>query len=384
MKKISICIFIPNIDKNTGGPSRSVPLLARGLSMAGANVTILTHRTEHMNLHLLDGCDVHVDFLPKPYKKSDLKAYFSTHNFDYLQGESMWIPLSHDILSIARKNNIPYTFVPRGSLEPWSLKQKWLKKKLAMMLYQKKDIQNAACILATADMERNNLRKLGFTNPIAVIPNGIDISEYPCRKESEKINVKKQILFLSRIHYKKGIELLIEAWQEIYKDFSDWNVVIAGNGEEQYISKLKTMITEKGLGESMIIVPPLFGQEKYNLYKESSLFILPTYSENFGMVIAEALACGVPAITTKNAPWEILVTENIGWWIDLSITEIKKTLKEAMSQNKDKLFDMGQKGSKVVYDNYYYVNTARRVFELYISLRDKKIHNNKDISPNNC
>ena len=81
---------------------------------------------------------------------------------------------------------------------------------------------------------------------------------------------------------------------------------------------------------------------------------------------------------------KILVTENIGWWIDLSITEIKKTLKEAMSQNKDKLFDMGQKGSKVVYDNYYYVNTARRVFELYISLRDKKIHNNKDISPNNC
>lgn len=380
MKKISICIFIPNIDKNTGGPSRSVPLLARGLSIAGADVTILTHRTEQMNMHLLDGCDVHVDFLPKSYKKSDLRAYFSTHKFDFLQGESMWIPLSHDILNIAKKYSIPFTFVPRGSLEPWSLKQKWLKKKLAMILYQKKDIQDAACILATADMERDNLRKLGFTNPIAVIPNGIDISEYPCRKETEKNNVKKQILFLSRIHPKKGIELLIDAWQEIHKEYSDWNVVIAGNGEEQYITQLKTIIKEKGLGESMKIVPPIFGMEKYNLYKESSLFILPTYSENFGMVIAEALACGVPAITTKNAPWKILVTEDIGWWIDLSVNEIKKTLKKAMSQGSDKLFAMGQKGSKVVYENYYYVNTARRVFELYVSLKNDTLCNNKDIA----
>lgn len=380
MKQISVCIFIPNIDKSTGGPSRSVPLLARGLSIVGADVTILTHRTENMNTHLLCGYNVRIDFLPKPYKRKDLKEYFDTHHFDLLQGESMWIPLSHDILYIAKRRHIPYIFVPRGSLEPWSLKQKWLKKKLAMMLYQKKDIQDAACILATADMERANLRKLGFSNPIAVIPNGIDISEYPCRTERDKECVKKQILFLSRIHPKKGIELLAEAWKELHTDYPDWNIVVAGNGDEDYISQLKSLIVQSHLSGSMEIVPPLFGIDKYNLYKQSSLFILPTYSENFGMVIAEALACGVPAITTKNAPWKILNDEKIGWWIDLNIDNIKKSLKHAMSQDADVLFAMGQKGSKIVYDNYYYMNIAKRVYNVYSWIMNNGMQTNNDIS----
>ena len=380
MKQISVCIFIPNIDKSTGGPSRSVPLLARGLSIVGADVTILTHRTEDMNTHLLEGYNVRIDFLPKSYKMKDLKKYFDTHHFDLLQGESMWIPLSHNILSIAKQKHIPYIFVPRGSLEPWSLKQKWFKKKIAMMFYQKKDIQDAACILATACMERDNLRKLGFSNPIAVIPNGIDISEYPCRTEEDKKNVKKQILFLSRIHPKKGIELLVKAWKEIHTDYPDWNVVVAGNGDEKYIYQLKSLITKNGLSNSMKIVPPLFGVDKYNLYKQSSLFILPTYSENFGMVIAEALACGVPAITTKNAPWKILNDEKIGWWIDLNIDDIKKSLEYAISLDTDVLFAMGQKGSKVVYDNYYYVNIAKRVYDLYSWIINNGMQTNNDIS----
>lgn len=370
---ISVCIFIPNIDKSTGGPSRSVPLLARGLSMIGVKVTILTHKTDNMNYHLLDSSFVKVDILPKPYKLQDLEKYFTINHFDLLQSESMWIPLSHNILRIAKRMNIPYIFVPRGSLEPWSLKQKWFKKKIAMLLYQKRDIQNADCILATADMEKNNLRSLGFTNPIAVVPNGIDISEYPCRNDEDKIDVKKQILFLSRIHPKKGIEILALAWKDICHEFKDWNIVVAGNGDNKYISQLKKFIEKQGVSASMKIIPPLFGKEKYNLYKQSSVFILPTYSENFGMVIAEALSCGLPSITTKNAPWQILDKEKIGWWIDLSVGEIKNALIESMSMDSDELFEMGKKGSLVVNDKFYYLNIAKKISSLYEwILADKK------------
>lgn len=377
MKKITVCIFIPNIDKNTGGPSRSVPLLARGLSCMGIEVTILTHQTENMNYHLLEGSNVKVDILPKPYRQRDLESYFDSHKFDLLQDESMWILLSHDILRIAKRKQIPYVFVPRGSLEPWSLKQKWLKKKLAMLLYQRRDIEDAACILATADMEYENLRSLGFKNPIAVIPNGIDISEYPCRTNNDKINIKKQILFLSRIHPKKGVELLAEAWKSICLDFPEWKVIVAGNGDDMYISHLKRMLIDQGISQSMEIIPPLFGKDKCNLYQQSSLFILPTFSENFGMVIAEALSCGLPVITTKNAPWKILNDENIGWWIEMSVYNIKQALIEAMSLDSDVLFDMGQHGSKVVNDNFYYLNIAKKVSELYawILSRDKQPKN---------
>ena len=107
------------------------------------------------------------------------------------------------------------------------------------------------------------------------------------------------------------------------------------------------------------------------------MFILPTFSENFGMVIAEALSCGLPVITTKNAPWKILNDENIGWWIDMSVFNIKQALIEAISLNSDVLFEMGQHGSRVVNDNFYYLNIAKKVSELYawILLIDKQPKN---------
>lgn len=361
---MKVCIFIPNIDKKTGGPSRSVPLLAKGLSEVGVDVTLLTHPSDEMNLHILEGSSVHVSFLPMHYKRSELEEFIVENNFDILQGESMWIPLSHSIIRIARRHSIPYLMVPRGSLEPWSLRQKWFKKKIAWWLYQYKDIRHASCILATAPMEAEHLRLLGFRNPIAVLPNGIDVSEYPCRTITA-YPPNKQVLFLSRIHPKKGIELLLEAWETLHDDCRNWKLVIAGNGEAAYIEQLKRKISDIGLNDSVTIIPPIFGESKCALYAQSSLFILPTYSENFGMVVAEAMSCGVPVITTRNAPWKVLEETKSGWWVDMNIQEIVASLKEAMSLPDDILFTMGQTGSKIVNERFEYRNIAKKTALLY-------------------
>ena len=182
----------------------------------------------------------------------------------------------HYVAKVALKLNIPYIVTPRGMFEPWSLTQKKWKKKLAWWLYQGEDVKKAACVYTTAEMEAQHIRDLGVKTPTAVIPNGIEIDGYPCRKSAE--NVKKQILFLSRIHEKKGIELLLKAWKRIHSDYLDWQLLVVGNGEAEYIHSLEMKVESLELKDSIKILPPVFGEAKIKVYQESALFCLPSYS----------------------------------------------------------------------------------------------------------
>lgn len=359
---MKICIFTSSIDKNNGGPSRSVPILAKGLSIVGIDTALFTCSSPKMNTHLLDNSEVTLKVVSSTISFDELEKEILSGNYDLIHGQNLWDPLYYKMAKIARKYKIPYMMTPRGCLEPWAYKGqgfvKNLKKKIAMFLYQKKDLQNAACILATAQMEADNIRALGIKSPIAIIPNGIDVSEYKCRTIDDKPFIKKQILFLSRIHPKKGIEFLINAWALLKEKYPDWNVVIAGNGEEFYINQLNTMISDYRLEECIKIIPPVFGKEKYKLYCESSLFVLPTYSENFGMVIAEAMSCGIPCITTNGTPWQELNEKNIGWCIDISQENLLQTISTAIDLGQDILFDMGQRCSEHIYNTYQYTQVA--------------------------
>lgn len=362
---MKVLTFITSIDLNGGGPSRSVPMLVKGLSEVGVDITLMTIRTEQMNTHALEGTSAKLHILDA-FDTKDVKSFVQTEKFDIIQIQSVWDPRYHKLVKIAQDLNIPYLITPRGMLEPWSLSQKKWKKKLAMMLYQKADLQQAACIYTTADMEAQHVRDLGIEAPCSVIPNGIETEGYPCRSSEE--GVKKQILFLSRIHVKKGIELLIEAFAKVKKehdDFKDWSVVIVGNGEQDYINSLKKIVQSLEMTDDIRILPPVFGEAKVKLYQESSIFCLPSYSENFGMVIAEAMSCGVPVITTTNCPWEILNKTNTGWCINLSLENLESALHEAMTMEASQLYDMGQHASKLVYDHFNYRNVAQRTKTLY-------------------
>ena len=336
--------------------------------------TLLTGYSSEMNTHLLDGTSVEVKTIPQNISIRQLERVLLEGRYDLIHGQNLWIPLYHKMARVARKHGIPYMMTPRGCLEPWCMRQKRLKKLIAFHLYQKKDLQRASCVLATAKMEADNMRALGISTPIAIIPNGIDVSEYPCRPLSSKNSVRKQIVFLSRIHEKKGIEFLIEAWEQLHRKYSDWNVVIAGNGEEAYIADLKKMIKDKGLDSCIKIIPPVFGEDKRKLYCESALFVLPTFSENFGMVIAEAMSCGVPVITTNGTPWQELNDLKLGWCINLSLDNLAKAISEAIDLGIDSLFEMGLQCSRHIFDTYQYKEVALKnqmVYEWIVNSKNK-------------
>ena len=369
---MKVCIAISTIDKTAGGPSRSVPLLAKGLVKCGVDVTIVTIATSSMNLGVLENSGVKLKIL-KSLSYSSLKIFIESERFDIIHSQNLWEPFYHYISIIAQKTGIPYIMTPRGTLEPWSLSQKKYKKKLALALYQKRDLNKSSCILATATMEAENIRKVGINSPIAVIPNGLDVKEYDCRKISSCERVKKQILFLSRIHKKKGIELLIEAWSVLANNYKDWQVIIAGNGEQEYITELNNIIHNAGLQTSVKIEGPVFGKDKIKLYQESALFVLPSYSENFGMVIAEAMACGLPVITTKSTPWGVLNEKSLGWCIELSKDSLVEAINMALSLGQTKLFNMGSKASEYISSTLQYEKVAELNKSVYEWILGKKI-----------
>ena len=375
---MKILTFISGLSLNGGGPSRSVPMLVKGLAEEGVDITLMTYRSEEMNTHALEGTTARLKVLEPGCSSQEMEEYVLANEFDLIQMQSMWDIPYHQLATIARKHHIPYIITPRGMLEPWSLQQKRWKKKLALMLYQMKDLKHAACIFTTAEMEAQHVRDLGVKAPMSVIPNGIATDGYSCRTSIDV--VKKQVLFLSRIHVKKGIELLIDAWKKLSSDFSEWNLVIAGNGDEDYISTLKQRISFSGLDNCASIIPPVFGDAKAKLYQESSLFCLPSFSENFGMVIAEAMACGVPAITTYGTPWQLLNGEmetmgaslamlgndkRTGWCIELSESNLEHTLREAMGMPSSSLYAMGQRGSRLIKENFDYRSVAKKTKRLY-------------------
>ena len=378
---MKVLTFITSISLKGGGPSRSVPMLVKGLAEVGVDITLMTYWSDDMNSHALDGTSAKLKVLRPDFSRSQMEEYIISENFDVIQLQSMWDLRYHIVAKIARKHRIPYIITPRGMLEPWSLSQKKWKKKLAMTLFQMKDIKRSACVFTTAEMEALHVRNLGVDVPMAVIPNGIETDGYPCRISKDK--VKKQILFLSCIHIKKGIELLIDAFDRIITknaNMDDWTVAIVGNGEEEYIRELKRKVESLNLRDKVKILAPVFGDAKVNLYQESSIFCLPSYSENFGMVIAEAMSCGVPCITTNGTPWQLLNGEvstmganldilgknrKTGWCIDLNVDNLEKALLEAMTKKTAALYEMGQKGNLLVQENFNYKSVARKVMQLY-------------------
>ena len=360
---MKVLSFVSSLDLSSGGPSRSVPMLAKGLAELGVDITLMAIRSENMNIHALEGTSVRLKVISPSFSRREIAKFLADERFELIQIQSVWEMPYHKVMVEARKLNIPYIVTPRGMLEPWSLSQKKWKKRLAWWLYQRNDVQKSACVFTTAKMEAEHVSALGITTCKAVIPNGIETVGYPCKSSIE--GVKKQVLFLSRVHVKKGIELLFEAWKRILPDYVDWQLLVIGNGEAEYIHSLENRVENLGLKDCIKILPPVFGEAKIKVYQESALFCLPSFSENFGMVIAEAMSCGTPVITTTNCPWKILNGTKTGWCIDLSVDNLENALREAMGMDASALYDMGQRASKLIYDNFDYRSVTRKTLRLY-------------------
>lgn len=229
------------------------------------------------------------------------------------------------------------------------------------MLYQKRDLAGATLLHAASNAEANNIRALGFKQPIAVIPNGVECPAYSI--PSPRQRSQRHALFLSRIHPNKGLSNLVAAWARVRP--SGWRLTIVGPDENGHRAEVERAVRASGLTKDVTFVGPVTDQDKWSVYKQADLFVLPTFSENFGVVIAEALASGLPVITTKGAPWQQLNTNECGWWIDIGVEPLIKALKEATELPGEQLVAMGQKGRMLIEQQYTWPPIAEKMRSVY-------------------
>lgn len=288
-------------------------------------------------------------------------AAIAALNPDLVDVQGLWTYPSLASLRHARRSGRPHIITPRGMLDPWARRNSAWKKKIAGALFERAHLESACCLRATAAMEAQHFRDMGLTNPIAVVPNGLDLPDLAPRRDTDL----RSILFLSRIHPKKGVPFLLTAWAALHASFPDWEVVIAGIDENGHEAELKALARKLELPR-VRFVGEAHGAAKQQLYRDADLFVLPTHAENFGLVVAEALAQETPVITTRNTPWEGLETQRCGWWIELDQARLTDTMRAALSRPAAELAAMGARGRDWVQRDFAMVQVAERMREVYL------------------
>ncbi len=223
-----------------------------------------------------------------------------------MQTHGIWMHFSHVCQSISKKRGVPYIVNPHGMLDPWAVNNSLWKKKLAGILYENEHLRNASCLRALCESEAVSIRQYGLKNPICIIPNGIDLPDVPVLDPAPWHDTiepgKKVLLYLGRIHEKKGLRNLIVAWSEALKChlnlISDWVLIIAGWDATGHQEELRMLVDFLQVHNTVRFIGPQFDRKKAAAYFHADAFVLPSFSEGLPMTVLEAWAYGLPVLMT--------------------------------------------------------------------------------------
>jgi glycosyltransferase involved in cell wall biosynthesis len=363
---MNLTLLTSTLSTAAGGLSVSVPNLARSLERAGADQVQVVGVEDPNDSAASSDWGSHVF----AHRQSGLRAFGYAvgmqHTLarlapDVIDVQGLWTYPSLANLRHHHSYNTPYVVTPRGMLDPWARERSKWKKRAVRLWFEDTHLAQATCLRATAEMEAEHFRSFGLHNPIAVVPNGVDV---PHSLPTRSIDERRRLLFLSRIHPKKGISPLLRAWAAIEKARPQWELVIAGPDEVGHTAEMQTLARSLNL-QRVEWRTAVHGEAKSALYRSADCFVLPTHAENFGLVVAEALAHEVPVITTRNAPWEGLHRHKCGWWIDLDEARLRDTLLEATAQPRHELWEMGARGRNWMQRDFAWDGVAEKMAEVY-------------------
>jgi glycosyltransferase involved in cell wall biosynthesis len=340
-----------------GGPAVSVSRFACALAKAGVEV----------GLWAADQSAVTTPLVPagSAVRRLTGSAESALESFgkpDILHDNGLWLWYHHRLAGLAAKRGLPRVVSTRGMLEPWSISRKKWKKAAAWRLYQRQDLKRAQCHHATAEVEALNIRHLGLNVPICTIPNGVDVPEVAIGVPRADVG-PKTALYLGRINPNKGLPMLIEAWARVQPE--GWRLKIVGPDEEGHCAEVRQAVAAAYLEAAVSFVGPLDGEEKQSAFFDADLFVLPTYSENFGNAVAEALAHGLPVLTTTGAPWSMLQKRGCGWWVAPTADGISEGLRQATLCEIETLQAMGAKGRAWVASEFGWERIAEQFVATY-------------------
>ena len=366
--------IVPSLERQHGGPSVSVPALANALAEIGHEVKLLTTdasirgpRTEQSRLRL------ETLTFPRRTPRSicrspELHAHLGKRHdgVDIIHHHGLWLRTLHYSVLAKRARGVPLVVSPRGMMSGWAWRHRRVRKIMAQLLIHPRAFSQVDGWHATSDAEAEDIRRLGFEQPVLVAPNGVT---EPTEKDREtsaafwsmrcpEINGRRIALFYSRFNPKKRITELIDLWSRRPAD--DWVLLVVGIPDPITVTELNARAAERG-AENRVLVQD--GVSTPPPYAAAELFLLPTHTENFGLVVAEAMAAGVPSLVTDSSPWAELQRQKIGWCVPWEA--FPRALAEATSLPPEKLAAMGTEARSWLLSRFSWADSASRLSEFY-------------------
>jgi glycosyltransferase involved in cell wall biosynthesis len=372
---------IATLDFSHGGPVRAVIDLSEALAGLGHQVRVMTSSAPDtpQDWKRPGSPTTAIELGPR----QRLGAWYAGDALDRIRREvadadvvhihGVWTPHNTQVAKAARQNNTPYVLSCRGMLDDWCMDQRRLKKLFYLRFAGGSAmLNNAAGVHCTADGELRQSGKWFPGSPGTVIPNLLDLRPYETLPGVDDAlarfptlnDPEPTLLFLSRLHYKKGVEHLIEAAALLRDRGRPHRVIIAGTGDDDYERTLKALVAERRLGDLVTFPGMVIGREKVSLYQACDLFVLPTSQENFGFVLYEALAAGTTLITTRGVDtWPEL--EEAGATITEQHAPTLADAIERLTGDAENLARLGEQGRAWVFANLQPDGIVRRFCTLY-------------------
>lgn len=371
-RRLRVVQIAASLESEASGPSYSVPRLARALADENHEVQILSLGAPAERLTL----DVPHRVLPQamararilsklglsPVMRSTLQDLAA--GTDILHTHGLWMMPNVYPAQMARLGGPAMVLSPRGMLNPAALRYSAKAKSLFWLLFQGPAARRIAMFHATSEQEFEEIRAFGLNQPVAVVPNGIELPPTPALWQDSKL-----VLSLGRVHPKKGLDQLLVAWANVEHRARGWRLEIVGPNENGHAEELQALVTQLGIKRAALR-GPVFGDEKARLYAEAELFVLPTRGENFALTVAESLASGTPVISTKGAPWSGLKENRCGWWVDHGAEPLETALLAAMTLPSEQRASMGRRGAEWMARDFAWEGIGRSMSAAYAWLRN--------------
>ena len=301
-----------------------------------------------------------------------LRALVRTNQSDIIHSHGLWMWSDWVASLSARAQNRPHIVSPHGMLEPWAMANSARKKQVMWRAFQKRALDNAHVLHALCDAEQIAMRELGLANPIAVIPNGVNLSEFadlPAPAEFDAAfpvaRERKILLFMARLHPKKGLVPLLHAWKNLARDFPDWLLVLAGPDENGHRAELEILIEESGLQRAATLTGMLDGTLKRAALSRADAFVLPSFSEGFSIAILEAMACRLPVLLTPECHFSDAVTRGAALEATPEAQSLARAARALMEMSDAGRAQMGARGYDLVARDYTWESVARAWKSLY-------------------
>lgn len=385
-----IAHVIPGLDPATGGPPAVLFRMAAAQAALGHDVLVFGKRKPERHQVVVDfynqvrGIDAVeiVELDEQPSKVADLlstempRALKARAPFDVVHIHAVWEGSLVRVASWCRRSATPYVIRPAGMLDVWSLKRRRLKKRIALTLFHGRMIAGAGAIQALNAHERDTVDLLGYARRIEVIPNGVFLDEIErpvdasaFRDPHPSLGDSPYVLFLSRLHYKKGLDILAEAWTRVSPDFPDHKLVVAGPREDDSIDRLTRRLEQADLAHTLVVPGEVYGDAKTGAFKGARCFVLPSRQEGFSVAITEALALGTPVVVSRDCHFPEVTEVSAGIETSLDPADVAGALARMLSDD-DLRRRAGEAGATLVRDRFTWPRIAEQTIRLYQRLSD--------------